>query len=143
MKIVLLLPLIILMCSCASIVSKNDYPVTITSEPPGTHFIIKQDRLTIAKGLTPSTITLSASEGYFNPANYRIFHDEKIHALNAGIDGWWIGNLLFSPIIGGLIIDPATGNMWKLPKRIVLNNSGNIPIIKPKSNNRFGSKRKR
>jgi hypothetical protein len=30
------------------------------------------------------------------------------------MDGWYIGNILFGGVIGFLIVDPATGAMWKL-----------------------------
>ncbi len=41
--------------------------------------------------------------------------------LSAGLDGWYIGNILFGGLIGMLIVDPATAAMWKLDDRIVVN----------------------
>jgi hypothetical protein len=38
--------------------------------------------------------------------------------LTADIDGWYFGNLLFGGLIGILIVDPATGAMWKLPENV-------------------------
>jgi len=40
---------------------------------------------------------------------------EKTTKIEGTMDGWYIGNLLFGGILGFLVIDPATGAMWKLP----------------------------
>ena len=65
-------------------------------------------------------------------------HDQTSAQIRAGIDGWYFGNLLFGGIIGMLIVDPATGAMWKLdekafsslPKKLSqnLNNSQSLHI---------------
>jgi hypothetical protein len=73
----------------------------------------------VASGVTPATIVLPASEGYFQPAKYTIEYKRKgvmqSVPLTAKIDGWYFGNLLFGGvIIGMLIVDPATGAMWRL-----------------------------
>lgn len=34
------------------------------------------------------------------------------------MDGWYMGNLLFGGFIGFLIVDPATGAMWKLDDNV-------------------------
>ena len=34
------------------------------------------------------------------------------------MDGWYIGHILFGGLIGFLIIDPATGSMWKLNESV-------------------------
>lgn len=35
--------------------------------------------------------------------------------MDTKVNGWYIGgNLLFGGVIGWLIVDPATGAMWKL-----------------------------
>lgn len=54
------------------------------------------------------------------PIDYRIkvtkpgFND--IYAtLQHSIDGWYWGNIIFGGLIGMLIVDPATGAMYKLP----------------------------
>ena len=34
--------------------------------------------------------------------------------MKATLDGWYIGNIIFGGLLGILIIDPATGAMWRL-----------------------------
>jgi hypothetical protein len=108
------------LAGCASIVSKSEYPVAITSNPIGADFVVKRKNgVPVASGVTPATIVLPASEGYFQPAKYTIEYKRKGMVqsvpLTAKIDGWYFGNLLFGGvIIGMLIVDPATGAMWRL-----------------------------
>ena len=60
----------IVLAGCASIVSQSEYPVAITSNPIGANFVVKRTNgMAVASGVTPATIVLSSSEGYFKPAN--------------------------------------------------------------------------
>ncbi len=34
--------------------------------------------------------------------------------LEAGVNGWYFGNIIFGVLLGILIVDPATGAMWKI-----------------------------
>lgn len=36
------------------------------------------------------------------------------------VDGWYFGNLLLGGFLGMLIIDPATGAMWKIENGFIL-----------------------
>jgi hypothetical protein len=107
----------VVLAGCASIVSKSEYPVAITSNPIGADFVVKRSNgIPVASGVTPATITLSASEGYFKPAKGVV----QSVPLTAKIDGWYFGNILFGGIIVGmLIVDPATGAMWALKDTVV------------------------
>jgi hypothetical protein len=112
------------MTSCCSIVSKSCYPVTISSNPPGANFTLKKaSGLPMATGTTPATISLNSSEGYFKPAKYVVEFNRKgvkqCIPFNASINGWYFGNLLFGGLIGLLIVDPATGSMWKLEDSVI------------------------
>ncbi len=107
------------LAGCASIVSKSEYPVAITSNPIGADFVVKRaNGIPVASGVTPATIVLSSSEGYFKPAKYTVEFRRKGIAqmvpLTAKIDGWYFGNILFGGLIGLLIVDPATGSMWTI-----------------------------
>ncbi len=116
----LLLVAAVVLAGCASIVSKSEYPVAITSNPIGADFVVKRRTgIPIASGVTPATIILPASDGYFQPAKYSIEFRRKgvlqSVPLTAKINGWYFGNLVFGGvIIGMLIVDPATGAMWRL-----------------------------
>jgi hypothetical protein len=114
--------LIILNTGCASIISDKNYPVTFISNKGHENFSVKNSKgHEIHKGSTPNTIPLDASDGFFDGAEYTIESESEHGTLNitrlkAGIDGWYFGNLLFGSIIGFLIVDPATGSMYSLPK---------------------------
>lgn len=112
-----------MLVSCASIVSKSEYPVSLMSSPSGAQVQVKKNGNVIHQGTTPSTVTLSASSGFFTPAKYEVVFSKKgqpqqIVPLTAGIDGWYFGNILFGGFVGLLIVDPATGAMFKLPESV-------------------------
>jgi hypothetical protein len=115
--------LLALLPSCASIVSKSDWPVAITSPQPGVPFTVKNSQgISVASGTTPSTITLKSGAGFFEGADYTV--EATGHGsvpVVSKLNGWYWGNLLFGGLIGMLIVDPATGAMWKLPETIQLN----------------------
>lgn len=110
--------------SCASIVSSPNRVVTITSNPIGAEFIVKRNNgISVSSGVTPATITLNSSSGYFQPAKYVVEFKRKGEIqsipISASLNGWYIGNLLFGGLIGLLIVDPATGAMWKLDDTVI------------------------
>jgi hypothetical protein len=122
-KIYMMAPLAFFMASCASIVSKSEYPVSLTSSPAGVKVLVKKNGMVIHQGVTPSMVTLSARGGFFSPAKYQVEFSKKGGStqtvpLTADIDGWYFGNILFGGLIGILIVDPATGAMWKLPENV-------------------------
>ena len=126
--------IILITTGCASIVSKSQYPVTINSNPSGAAFTVKDEGGTaIHNGTTPETMTLSASKGFFRPASYSFEFNKDgdgpdTVSMSAGLDGWYIGNLVFGGLIGFLIVDPATGAMWRLDDHVY----GNVSAA-PKS----------
>jgi len=102
---------------CASIVSHSSWPVAVNSSPPGATVTIKnEDGVTIHQAPTPFTITLQASDGYFDGADYTLETKYGITTLSSSLNPWYVGNIVFGGLIGLLIVDPATGAMWKLPK---------------------------
>ncbi len=115
------LVIVFLLIGCASIVGKNMYPVTINSHPDEAVIVIKDEKGKVMyKGKTPTTITLSSGEAYFHAKNYSITfskpgYEDQTTEIKAGLSGWYFGNILFGGLIGLLIVDPLTGNMWKLP----------------------------
>lgn len=111
-----------LLSGCASILSEETYPVQVTSAPSGAKFEVKdQDGTVVYNGVTPAQLKLAAGEGYFDGAEYLFTFRKPGYAdsqflLNSGVDGWYWGNILFGGVLGMLIIDPATGAMFDLPK---------------------------
>jgi hypothetical protein len=113
----------LLLPSCATIVSKSEYPVNIQTSPSNVRVAIKdKNGMVIHKGRTPMIVNLKASNGYFDSANYIVEYKykgiTKIKPLSAKFDGWYLGNIMFGVggIIGFLVVDPLTGAMWKLPE---------------------------
>lgn len=121
MKKILLAAAVLAMSGCASIISDDQYAVTINSSPDEADFAITNtdNGMIVMKGKTPSTVTLDASNGFFDGADYQISfekegYDSTMFPLDSSIDGWYVGNILFGGLLGLLIVDPATGAMWKL-----------------------------
>lgn len=118
--------LITITCSCASIVSKTSYPVTVDSEPRDADVTITDRRgREIFTGKTPALVTLKSGGGFFTAAIYDIKiskdgYTSKSVALRATLNGWYFGNILFGGVIGLLIVDPATGAMYKLKQTAVI-----------------------
>lgn len=111
--------------SCASIVSKSSYPIHIKSNPTEARIIITdRDGIEVYDGLTPASLTLDASAGFFRKAQYTISFEKEGYAPTTipvvfKLDGWYFGNLLFGGLVGLLIVDPATGAMYKLSTEYV------------------------
>ena len=109
--------------SCASIVSKSKYPVSIQSEPAGMEFeVLSAEGRSIHKGRTPQIVTLDAHKGFFRRAKYvvRCSGSPFEASLDATLEPWYFGNIIFGGLIGILIVDPLTGAMWKLPDEFLL-----------------------
>jgi len=118
---------------CATISSDSIYPVSINSSPEGARFeITNESGMKIHSGRTPAMVTLNAAAGFFDGALYRVKFtkdgfEERSATIDSQIDGWYFANLLFGGIIGFLIIDPATGAMYKLPKFLSVSLSEKLP----------------
>lgn len=112
---------------CASIVSKSNWPVTLQSNPTGASCVIAtKDGAHIHKGETPLTVTLSAKRGFFSSENYTVTCEKEGYELTkadmpSSLNGWYWGNIVFGGLIGILIVDPATGAMWKLEEAKIVN----------------------
>ena len=125
-QICLMLVPLIFLSGCASILSKSMYPVTINSYPDDATILIKDENGTqMYKGKTPTTITLRSGDGYFHGKSYTVEfskdgYENQTAAIQKGLDGWYVGNILFGGLIGILIVDPLTGAMWKLPSNITV-----------------------
>ncbi len=116
--------LVISVTGCASIIGKSSYTVAIRSNPEGTHFVVKNSAgIAVHSGETPSTVALTSKKGYFKSEQYTVTfskdgYTEQTVPLTASLSGWYWGNILLGGLIGMLIVDPATGAMWKLPENV-------------------------
>lgn len=125
---------LLLFFGCASIVSKVTYPIMINSTPTNAKISITDKKgKEIFLGNTPALVKLKAGSGYFSKAEYQVKfsslgYEDKIVPITFNLDGWYFGNIFFGGLIGMLIVDPATGAMWKLETEF-LNESLNPLLI--------------
>ena len=114
----------LLLSSCATIFTKSTYPLSINSNPTAKISVTDKKGKEIYLGNTPAIVPLKAGAGFFSKAEYQVKftapgYAEKIIPVTFKIEGWYFGNILFGGIIGMLIVDPATGAMWKLENKFV------------------------
>lgn len=110
---------------CASIVSKSNWPVTFHSNPTGADISITNKKgVEVYSGKTPATMKLKSGAGFFSKESYTVVfkldgYDTRKITLDCKLNGWYIGNLVFGGLIGFLIVDPATGAMFKLDRDFI------------------------
>lgn len=106
---------------CATIAGNSSYPVTISSVPSESKFIVTNESgKEVHSGTTPSTVTLKSGAGYFDGEKYSVKYTKEgykdnLSIIDSSLSNWYVGNLLFGGILGTLVIDPITGAMWTLP----------------------------
>lgn len=111
--------------SCATIFTKSSYPITFSSTPSEANItVINRAGNTIYTGSTPSTVTLKAAAGYMKREEYYVTFAKEGYApktvpVICSLDGWYIGNILIGGFIGMLIVDPASGAMYKFAETTV------------------------
>ncbi|MCD7973189.1 MAG: hypothetical protein LUG18_11090 [Candidatus Azobacteroides sp.] len=121
----LLLGTLILCSGCATIFTKSSYPVTIASSPSEAKVTITNKKgVEIYTGYTPTALKLKSSEGYFSKAKYQVKfekegYETKIVSVDASLEPWYFGNILLGGLIGMLIVDPASGAMYKLDAEFI------------------------
>ena len=121
------LAVIIIICAflsgCASIISKTSWPVSIDSKPDGVHVsITNKSGKEVFAGKTPLVTILKSGSGYFTKESYTVVMtyngiEKRTINLECSVNGWYFGNLLIGGLIGMLIVDPATGAMYRLEKK--------------------------
>ncbi|HVU59145.1 MAG TPA: hypothetical protein VHD83_28980 [Puia sp.] len=106
--------------SCASIVSKSVWPLELNSNPEGARVTITNRKGDVVfNGTTPGRVELKASAGFFKKESYSVKleldgYTPMTIPVECKVNGWYWGNILFGGFIGWLIVDPATGAMYKL-----------------------------
>ena len=114
---------------CASLVSKYKYPISLSSKPSGAEVTVVNMRngVTIFNGATPTYLSLRAGHKFFKRAEYQATftlagYETMVVPLEFKVDAWYLGNVLFGTAIGFLIVDPATGAMYKPKKEFIVAN---------------------
>ena len=123
----------IMLSSCATIFNRTQQPVSVSSTPSGLAYTVTDSAgQQVGKGMTPGSITLKTSDGYFKSASYQFTFKKggKVvgtQTLTGTVSGWYFGNILLGGLIGMLAIDPLTGAMYTLADEV---NQGGLPTIK-------------
>ncbi|MEQ8907335.1 hypothetical protein [Ekhidna sp.] len=118
--------LLFLMSGCASIVSKSKYPISLTSQPNKCEVtIVNRKGDLIYNGTTPTYVLLKAGQTFFKKAQYEVTfrkegYESQTFPVKFGLDAWYFGNIIFGGGIGLLIIDPATGAMYRLKTEYIV-----------------------
>lgn len=120
---------------CASIVCPSSYSLSVSSNVKNAKVTIYNRDKEVEVVTSPSEVMLSPRGGYFVPADYRfVFEKEGFKGdevkLGADFNWWYVGNVVFGGLIGWLIVDPATGAMWKISETSV---DGSLTPINPHS----------
>jgi len=117
-----------IMTGCATIVSIINEPpgkISISSYPEQADLFITDEKgKQVFRGETPASVTLKTFGGYFRAKSYWVhlnkegFNAQTV-AVEKKLNKWYLGNIIIVSALGLLIIDPLTGDMWKLaPKDI-------------------------
>ena len=119
-KILFIISVVLFFPGCASIVSKSSWPFMVHTTPSGAKVTITNKKgREIFSGRTPTALRLKSGAGFFRKESYLVtlqmdgYETKKIN-VECKINGWYFGNILIGGLLGFLIIDPATGAMYKL-----------------------------
>ena len=123
MKKIPVLACVMLISGCATIVKDNVYPVTISSVPDADFVVKNLKGYPVISGHTPQTVPLVASAEYFKGEEYSVLfmkegYRSSVSTINSKLSGWYWGNFIFGGLIGFLMVDPASGDMWTLPPSV-------------------------
>jgi hypothetical protein len=124
-KTISIIAIITIFSSCASIVSKTSWPLTVRTDPTGARVEITDIHgFIVYSGNTPATMSLKSGGGFFTKQSYKVKftmdgYDARIIPIECSLNGWYIGNIVFGGLIGLLIVDPATGAMYKLDREYI------------------------
>ena len=98
--------LAIFISSCASIVSKSKWPLSVNSNPQGAEVTITNRKgVEVFKGTTPSQVKLKSGAKFFKRELYKVKfqmpgYDLKEIPVTCKVNGWYVGNIVFGGFIG-------------------------------------------
>lgn len=124
---------------CATLLCDRSYQVTIDNAAGPTYFsVMDRDNKVVQSGLTPQQVTLKSSAGPFRPAKYRVVYASTtgVHEqpLDPDINWWTAGNIIIGGV-PGVVIDAASGALWRLDDRV----TGRVPMDQLVSNPQQGN----
>jgi hypothetical protein len=136
--------LLLIVCSgtlsgCATIVSGRKTEVTLDNSGGATYFsVLDNNNRVIDSGVTPKQVTLKTTQTWLTPAKYHVVYASQDgveqYNLNAGFNWWTAGNIVIGGV-PGIVIDAATGALWKLQPQVI----GHVPQQRIVSNENQGA----
>ncbi len=119
-----LIALTIFLTGCGTIMIGGEQNISISSTPSAARITVKDTNgYVVAKGITPTTITLSKGSGKvfdFTKPEYTLVVEKEGYApvdvqLAGKMNLWYLlGNGCFLNVFGWFVIDPYTGGMWTI-----------------------------
>ena len=118
-----------ILSACATVMRENSQIIPIKANVEKVNIkIMDKSGQTIFEGQTPTTINLkTATGGYFDPQKYTVIaskdgYKTQNQIIDWHVSGWYYaGNLVIGGLIGYLIIDPLTGDMYYLDEEVNIN----------------------
>jgi hypothetical protein len=136
--------LLLIVCSgtlsgCATIVSGRKTEVTLDNSGGATYFsVLDSNNRVVDSGMTPKQVTLKTTQNWLTPAKYHVVYASQDgveqYNLNAGFNWWTAGNIVIGGV-PGIVIDAATGALWKLQPQVI----GHVPQQRIVSNENQGA----
>ncbi|AEJ00179.1 hypothetical protein Nit79A3_0277 [Nitrosomonas sp. Is79A3] len=114
-----------ILTGCATIMGQSAAEtLNVRSAPDQANVVITDEAgVKVFEGKTPTSLPLEKKKSFFSGKKYFVNikkegHVEQTVIVDTEVNGWYVGgNLVFGGLLGYLIIDPATGAMWKLDKQ--------------------------
>lgn len=110
-----------LLPSCATIMQGEHATVRFTTVPQGAAFTVTDEHGALAaSGTTPGFAVLPRGEGWFDALRYTVDFELEGYiphsvSVKSSPSGWYVlGNVIFGDFIGWLLVDPASGAMWRI-----------------------------
>ena len=107
--------------SCATVMRENSQSIPIKANVDKVDIkLVDKNGQTVFEGQTPTTVNL-------NPQKYTVIaskdgYKTQTSVIDWHVSGWYyVGNLALGGIIGYLVIDPITGDMYYLDEEVNLN----------------------
>lgn len=118
-----------ILSSCSTIMRDNTQTVPIKSNIDKVNIkLVNRNGQTVLESQTPLSASLKTSQdGYFSPEKYTLEATKEGYESQQTIIDWhvskWysLGNLGFGGLIGYLIVDPISGDMYYLDEEVNLN----------------------
>ncbi len=115
---VLLISALLFGGGCASIVSRSQYAIPLESNLDAVVEVRNRGEL-VTSVRTRTMLVLPSSAGFFTRSCYTFTskkdgYPDVVKTRDAYLNGWYLGNIIFGGLPGLLIVDPATGAMYRL-----------------------------